>query len=574
MEGINNIFFILKTNYLLLLALCFGLFLRLYGIDFGLPFLYHPDESILIERALSFGTGDFNPHFFEWPASVLMYFLFSLYGFYYLILHSLGLVASPGEFAIIFWNDPTNFYLIARTFTALAGTATIYFTYKLGLETYNKKTGIISALIMAVGYYHVRNSHYATTDITMILLLIIAVLFTLRYYKSAKTRHLIFASIFWGLATAVKYTAAYLFFPIFFSIWFLFRNKQVKSYRQLIGLITLSGIIAVSVFFMVTPYALLDFKTFISHVSFQMERLKSGHLGFDAEYSGYVWFFTEILPRMAGLLPAMLLAAGSFYSLFNRKKKVWLLAAFPIFFYLLVLGRGQAFMVRYALVLLPFMAIYTGNFIDSIAGKISYNLRTQKIIISSILIIVFFWPVLRLIEFDIALANEDTRTQAARWIEQNIPAGEKIGLEWFNYSPQLETRGHYLLRLYGKFDYSEKENHKASIEWKYDKVSKYLKGNINEPEYDLYYLWDSEEEMTTDVLKKQRVAYLVLSSSNFKRYFSNYAYNKYPKNSKRDFYTNAMESYTLIKEFKQPSWLKGDPYHYPTIKIYSLNDIK
>ena len=35
--------------------------LRVWGINFGLPNLYHPDEWRIVARALSFGTGSFHP---------------------------------------------------------------------------------------------------------------------------------------------------------------------------------------------------------------------------------------------------------------------------------------------------------------------------------------------------------------------------------------------------------------------------------------------------------------------------------------------------------------------------------
>ena len=50
---------------------------RLWGIRYGLPWLfYFHDEPQVVLRALRFGTGDFNPHFFIWPATLLLYLAF------------------------------------------------------------------------------------------------------------------------------------------------------------------------------------------------------------------------------------------------------------------------------------------------------------------------------------------------------------------------------------------------------------------------------------------------------------------------------------------------------------------
>ncbi len=46
--------------------------LRLWGVTWGLPHAYHPDEGSILIHALGFGTGDLNPHWFRWP-SLFMY---------------------------------------------------------------------------------------------------------------------------------------------------------------------------------------------------------------------------------------------------------------------------------------------------------------------------------------------------------------------------------------------------------------------------------------------------------------------------------------------------------------------
>ncbi len=62
-----------KVNWILIAIVTLGLGLRLWGIGFGLPYLYHPDEGVPVSIALRIlHTGDFNPHFFHW-SSLLFY---------------------------------------------------------------------------------------------------------------------------------------------------------------------------------------------------------------------------------------------------------------------------------------------------------------------------------------------------------------------------------------------------------------------------------------------------------------------------------------------------------------------
>ena len=73
-----------KNRWLLAGILLLALALRITGIQFGLPHLYHADEPIVVNHALAYGAGDLNPHFFKIPPLV-SYLLFVVYGAAYLI---------------------------------------------------------------------------------------------------------------------------------------------------------------------------------------------------------------------------------------------------------------------------------------------------------------------------------------------------------------------------------------------------------------------------------------------------------------------------------------------------------
>ena len=80
----------MNRKSLILLAIIFlGISMRIIGIDFGLPFLLHNDEPVVVNYALAYGTGDFNPHFFKVPP-LLSYMLFFLYGVFFLTGKMIG----------------------------------------------------------------------------------------------------------------------------------------------------------------------------------------------------------------------------------------------------------------------------------------------------------------------------------------------------------------------------------------------------------------------------------------------------------------------------------------------------
>src|SRR4029453_15231915 len=82
---------------LLAAILLIALGLRAWALDFGLPYLYHPDEPNKIEIAQNIvKTGDLNPHYFKKP-TLLIYANALLYLPYYAVGKARGDFSSPAE---------------------------------------------------------------------------------------------------------------------------------------------------------------------------------------------------------------------------------------------------------------------------------------------------------------------------------------------------------------------------------------------------------------------------------------------------------------------------------------------
>ena len=86
-----------KLDWLLIAIVALGLALRLWNIDWGLPFVYHPDEPLSINGAIRMlKTGDLNPHNFHW-GSILHYLNAVLYLGYFLIGKLMGTFSTPAD---------------------------------------------------------------------------------------------------------------------------------------------------------------------------------------------------------------------------------------------------------------------------------------------------------------------------------------------------------------------------------------------------------------------------------------------------------------------------------------------
>ncbi|MFC2084239.1 hypothetical protein ACFLS9_04205 [Bacteroidota bacterium] len=74
--------------FALIILLAAGL--RIWGIDYGLPYIYHPDEPGKVRIAQRmFKTGDLNPKYFSKP-TFFIYLNTALYLPYYFIGKTIG----------------------------------------------------------------------------------------------------------------------------------------------------------------------------------------------------------------------------------------------------------------------------------------------------------------------------------------------------------------------------------------------------------------------------------------------------------------------------------------------------
>ena len=145
-------------KWVLFFVLLLAFVIRYLGVSFGLPHLYHADEPIVVNHALAYGTGDLNPHFFNIPPLV-SYLLFVCYGIYYLAGHLIGWFPNTRDFEILFYFDPTSFYLIARViFGTMLGTLSVFLLHRLARRLGNERMALLAAVFLAVNFLHARDS--------------------------------------------------------------------------------------------------------------------------------------------------------------------------------------------------------------------------------------------------------------------------------------------------------------------------------------------------------------------------------------------------------------------------------
>ena len=152
----------------LALILVAGLALRLWNIDYGLPFVYSIDEgSHFTSRAVEMFWQDLDPGYYQNPSAYtyLVYVLFRvMYG-------PLGFLFDLpfGNVTDQFDKNPTEMWIAARALAAVLCTAGVAATYWAARRLWGVREGLVAAALLAFAFLPVAYSRVAVTDVGALL---------------------------------------------------------------------------------------------------------------------------------------------------------------------------------------------------------------------------------------------------------------------------------------------------------------------------------------------------------------------------------------------------------------------
>lgn len=117
---------------------------------------------------------------------------------------------------------------------------TVVVIYFLGKELFNRKVGVLSAILLCFCSYHILYGKTLMLESTIIFFIFLSLYFFWKAYNEEKLRYAIAAGIFLGLATDTKYVSL-LMYPviILFVLWtkkrwkFMFGLKELMEKRVL-----------------------------------------------------------------------------------------------------------------------------------------------------------------------------------------------------------------------------------------------------------------------------------------------------------------------------------------------------
>src|SRR4029453_2971028 len=263
-----------------------------WGIGFGLPNVHaRPDELLIVSTALGFFTSNLNPHFFDYPA-LYIYILFALLVVYYGWSRLAGWSTSAAPFVGGTHGPGPMFFLIGRGVNAIFGTLTVLWVYRIGRALFDQSIGLAAAIFLSLAFLHVRDSHYATTDVTMTLLVMCAMLSLVRLHHDRRARHAWSAAIYAGLAMGTKYNAALLALPMviveLFHAW-----PRRRDLRALVRdtYLPLMAVVMIGTFLATSPYLLLDYQKALQDFRALQESMSVGMTPPELLGPGWIYHF-------------------------------------------------------------------------------------------------------------------------------------------------------------------------------------------------------------------------------------------------------------------------------------------
>jgi dolichyl-phosphate-mannose-protein mannosyltransferase len=380
--------------------------LRLWGINFGLPALYRPDEDVTVGRAMGIFHGILDPHFADWP-----HLYFYVAAAWLAPFRLIGVV-----------QDPASGYLWVRILDALLGCVTVLLVFEFGRRAYGWLAGFFGASALAVAFLHVRDSHFATLDVPLTLACIAALYIGYRTIQSDGLGPLLLNGIALGVAASLKYNGALVFSGI--AAAQALRARAARSlWTPLLARLALIAAVGVATLALTSPFLVLDpgmTKHGIGYIFQHLGTASAPAIGW-VQLSLALWF---------GMDPVLVLlaAVGVGYAAWRRQPADWIILTF-LLVYIGLIGAGRSVFFRYADPMIPLLLLLGGRAFATLVERTARP-QTRGLALASAFVLILVAPIVHDVRYDTLIQQTDTRTLAFDWLEQHVPIGSRAAVPY------------------------------------------------------------------------------------------------------------------------------------------------
>lgn len=442
----------MSRNIILALLICTlvgGGFLRSYGIEWGIPKApywcnHYQDEAFVLALLLKMEPSDLDPHYFINPTFHYYSLLFSLkiasflnYIKPFSLPIQLNNLGQPVE--DISMDDYSRMYRFGRFVVIIESTLLIFLVFLIGRNLYHEKIGIIAAAFTAIAPALVYQSHFLVVDAAGVFWLILALFYlTIQVHSKRANQWYVITGILIGVAIGAKYTNILVILPLFYKIYVLNKEKTTIFIKKLFNSKTFVTLgIAIIVFFLTTPHAILSFREFIYGDAHGFGGIfgRRGLLYYNAYPTNILTPFVVTTYNSLRLPLTIFSLIGLCYLFYRKTTSDKFLLLFVIPFYLMMIYRASPHL-RHILPVLPFLIIAQARmFYDFITIE---RYKFTRIMTTVLFILTFGYTLLFSLSLVRRMTPVDTRIECAEWLKRRIAKDTVISFaRYFAWNPPL-----------------------------------------------------------------------------------------------------------------------------------------
>jgi 4-amino-4-deoxy-L-arabinose transferase-like glycosyltransferase len=423
----------------LLAVLAVAAALRFWHLGHGIPFAVGVDEPVVMQHVLAIlRTGDYNPHFFHYPGLA-----FYLHVPVAVLRFAAG--ALDGRWQSVDGMTIDDLYLWSRTVTAALGTLTVLLVHQVGLR-WGARHGLLAAGLMAVMPMHVRESHYALTDVPTTFFVVLAWLVSLVAHERGRWGAFALAGACVGLAASVKYPAALALLLPLAAAWMTVPLRPSRLH----GALAAAGAFAAA-YLSTSPYTVLDLPGFLNSIGELMQSYRPREAALEAGSLVYLKHLRINLGWPASLLAASGLVLAVVRAVKGPGRARWvLLVLFPAVFFWYMARRHQIY-ARYLLPVVPFACTLVAIAVVSGVSQLrrfDIPRLPRTLLIAALTVAAVLPPLLTSIGYLKMIGRPSTPQAAFDWISAHVPPGAAFVIErneiWL---PEGRYRSEHVPRL-------------------------------------------------------------------------------------------------------------------------------
>ncbi|MGQ9674917.1 MAG: DUF2298 domain-containing protein [Chloroflexota bacterium] len=453
--------------------------LRLYGVDWDAGHLFHPDERHILMVTDRIGLpwppdlqqlldpkSPLNPQSFAYGS--LVFYLLKLVA---QVASWLGELGGPLA-QLTRATELDGLRIVGRLLSAGFDLGTVAMTFALGRRLYGQTVGLLGALFVAFSVIHIQLAHFYASDTLLTLFVVLVVFFSLRLMQGCSLRYSVLVGLALGLALATKVSGLPVVLALAAAHGLRLFTTAVEHERGATGLrvrlpslselegavlsLLITGLAAFAVFAIAEPYAIIDAKTFFSHLDEQNRMVRGvADLPYTRQYidrAPYLYFVQNLSTWGVGLPLGIVMVGGTLFvlgrSLLGLRPGELVVLAW-VLPYFLITGSFHAKFLRYLLPISPFFSLFAACLLVAMARSLSgrrhgsplgvfgrvggpflrLRLPSGSVVGVGIVGLVIVATIFYALAFANIYSAQHPGVRASEWIYRNVPDGAHIARE-------------------------------------------------------------------------------------------------------------------------------------------------